>query len=138
VTVDFLSGDASVVSLARLGRPSVRHATAVGKAMLAFGGEHGAPVGAGPFEAFTERTIVEPAALAADLDEARRRGWADAVGEREPDLNAVAAPVYDRTGGLAAILGLQGPAARLTAERRAEVAGVLVGAAADLSRALGA
>ncbi len=37
ITVDFVPSPSSVVSLARLGRPSVAHATAAGKVMLAFG-----------------------------------------------------------------------------------------------------
>src|SRR5919202_774183 len=77
VTVDFVPAESSVVSVARLGRPSVGHATAVGKVMLA------------------------------------------------------------RGGALAAIVGLQGPAARLTPERRQEVLPALLGVAAQLSGALG-
>ncbi|MGP0100717.1 MAG: IclR family transcriptional regulator, partial [Solirubrobacteraceae bacterium] len=38
ITVDSVPSQSSVVSMARLGRPSVAHATAVGKVMLAFGG----------------------------------------------------------------------------------------------------
>jgi DNA-binding IclR family transcriptional regulator len=67
----------------------------------------------------------------------RARGWSEAEGEREPDLNALAAPVFGRTGELAAVLGLQGPAARLTAERRAEVLPAVLEAASELSAALG-
>ena len=37
ITVDFVPSPSSVVSMARLGRPSVAHATAAGKVMLAFG-----------------------------------------------------------------------------------------------------
>src|SRR3954469_21774951 len=57
VTVDFVSAESSVVSVARLGRPSVGHATAAGKVVLAF-----APVVVGessPLVRFTERTIVD-------------------------------------------------------------------------------
>ena len=38
VTVDFVAAESSVVSMARLGRPSIGHATAAGKVLLAFGG----------------------------------------------------------------------------------------------------
>ena len=38
ITVDSVPSRSSVVSTARLGRPSISHATAVGKVMLAFGG----------------------------------------------------------------------------------------------------
>src|SRR5277367_1956817 len=56
ITVDSVPSQSSVVSMARLGRPSVSHATAVGKVMLAFGG--------GPLprerdlRALTKRTIT--------------------------------------------------------------------------------
>src|SRR5690242_3222130 len=38
VTIDFVASSSAVASVARLGRPSVAHATAAGKVMLAFGG----------------------------------------------------------------------------------------------------
>jgi len=133
ITVDFVAAESSVVSVARLGRPSVGHATAAGKVVLAFA--------AGPLEgqltAFTERTIVDRDALASEIDRVRERGWAEAEGEREPDLNALAAPVFGRSGELAAVLGLQGPAARLDAERRGEVLPAVLEAAGEVSRALG-
>jgi len=136
VTVDFVAAESSVVSVARLGRPSVGHATATGKIVLAFGTAV-AGDSSSSLARFTDRTIVEPRALAAEVEAVRTRGWAEAEGEREPDLNALAAPVFGRTGELAAVLGLQGPAARLTAKRRADVLPALLDAASDLSAALG-
>jgi DNA-binding IclR family transcriptional regulator len=118
--------------MARLGRPSIGHATAVGKVLLAFTAAE-----PGILDALTERTITDPERLSAELAAVREQGWAEAEGEREPDLNALAAPVLGRGGELAAILGLQGPAARFTAVRRAEVLPRLLEAAAALSRALG-
>jgi len=136
ITVDFVPSPSSVVSLARLGRPSVAHATAAGKVMLAFGPQRSA--GAGPeLTAFTERTITDPDALAEELESARRAGVAEAVGEREPDLNALAAPVIGRGGELVAILGLQGPAARLPASTRRALREPLLMAARELSKSLG-
>jgi IclR family acetate operon transcriptional repressor len=135
VTVDFVPGESSVTSVARLGRPSVGHATAAGKVVLAFGADGWeAP---GDLTAFTKRTIVDRRALADEVAGVRERGWAQAEGEREPDLNALAAPVFGRTGELHAIIGLQGPAARLTRARRAVILPALLEAAAELSRALG-
>jgi IclR family acetate operon transcriptional repressor len=109
VTVDFVQGPGSVVSVARLGRPSVAHATATGKVGLAFGS---ARLPAGFLERFTTRTVTDPARLAAALGRIRTQGWAEALGEREEDLNAVAAPVFGGRGELAAIVGVQGPASR--------------------------
>ncbi len=134
ITVDFVPSPSSVVSLARLGRPSVAHATAVGKVMLAFGSA------SPPAEltSYTERTITDPAILGEDLQAVRAAGIAEAVGEREPDLNALAAPVFGRGGELAAILGLQGPASRLPAATRRALREPLLRAARELGRSLGA
>ena len=134
VTVDFVPGASTVVSMAHLGRPSIGHATSTGKVLLA----HAAPaVLPDVLPAFTERTITDPAALEDELERVRAQGWAESVGEREPDLNALAAPVFGRGGGLAAILSVQGPAARMGESHRAEVLPRLLDAAVSLSRALG-
>ncbi len=134
ITVDFIPSPSSVVSLARLGRPSVAHATAAGKVMLALGPP---AAGHGELTPFTDRTITDPEVLERELDRIRSDGVAEAVGEREPDLNALAAPVLGRGGELAAILGLQGPAARLPAATRRSLRDPLLKAARELGQALG-
>src|SRR5262249_37528177 len=108
ITLDFVQSPLSVRSVAVVGRTSAAHATAVGKVFLAYGGT---PPGVG-LDAYTERRIGAPPVLEVDRARARERGWAQALGEREEDLNAVAAPVLSGTGTLAAILGVQGPAVR--------------------------
>jgi len=139
ITVDFVPSASSVVSLARLGRPSVAHATAAGKVMLAFGPRASArpDVPTADLTAFTERTITDPEVLAKELERIRSAGVAEAVGEREPDLNALAAPVRGRGGELVAILGLQGPAARLPAATRQSLKVPLQRAAGELGQSLG-
>ena len=135
VTVDFVSGPGDVVTRARLGRPSVSHATAVGKVLLAF--DRGRALPEAPLRHYTERTLVDLDALARQLAAVRRRGWADAAGERDRDLNAIAAPVFARDGSLAAIVGVQGPAGRLNRTRMRAVRGPLLDAAGRLTAALG-
>ncbi len=133
ITVDSVPSRSSVVSMARLGRPSVSHATAVGKVMLAFG------PGPLPRErdlvALTDRTITDRPSLEAAVAVVRDRGYATVFGEREPDVNAIAAPIWGRSGELAAILGIQGPATRV--EDPTQLLAPLVEAAAALTRALG-
>jgi IclR family acetate operon transcriptional repressor len=109
ITIDFVPGPSSVQGVAQIGRPSVAHATATGKLMLAFAE---AELPEEPLHAYTARTITDPAALGAELERVRDRGWAESLEEREDDLNAIAAPIRDDRGELAAILGLQGPAFR--------------------------
>jgi IclR family acetate operon transcriptional repressor len=135
VTIDFVSGPGDVVTRARLGRPSVPHATAVGKVLLAF--DRGRELPAAPLTRYTDRTIVDPEVLARELASVRRRGWAEAAGERDRDLNALAAPVFARDGSLAAIVGVQGPAGRLTRARMRTIRGALQEAAERLTRSLG-
>jgi DNA-binding IclR family transcriptional regulator len=109
ITVDFVQSDASVQSVARLGRPSVAHATAVGKVLLAY---RDRPLPSGALKRYTEKTIVDRGALAGELERVRASGHAAALCEREEDLNAIAAPVRGPRGDLAGILGVQGPSTR--------------------------
>jgi DNA-binding IclR family transcriptional regulator len=110
VTIDFVPSSRSVRSVAQIGRNSVAHATAVGKVLLAWGGT----LPDGELTRYTERTITDRDALAVEIERVRKRGWAQAVGEREEELNAVAVPVPDRAGTLAAVLGVQGPSGRFS------------------------
>ena len=130
ITVDFVPSPSSVVSMARVGRPSVLHATATGKVMLAFGGAR-VPASLAPY---TEHTITDPRELEEELAAVRASGIAQAAGEREPDLAALAAPVLGRGGVLVAILGLQGPAGRIELEA---LHAPLRSAAFELGRSLG-
>ena len=131
-TLDFAQSPLSVRSVAEVGRTSVAHATAVGKVFLA----HGGTLPHGPLKTYTERTIADPAVLEADLAAIRTRGWAEAVGEREEDLNAVAVPLLARSGKLAAILGVQGPAARFSPRVMRAAVELLTDKAAQISAVL--
>ncbi len=129
ITLDFAQSPLSVRSVAEVGRTSVMHATAVGKVCLAYGGS----LPAGPLKSFTERTIVDPAVLDVEVARVRERGWAQALGEREADLNAVAAPVLSTSGTLVAILGVQGPAVRFSPRAMTTAADLLTDRAARIS-----
>jgi DNA-binding IclR family transcriptional regulator len=134
VTVDFVQGDASVQSVARLGRPSIGHATAAGKVLLAFGA---AELPSGRLNAHTSRTITDRTRLQTELTRVLRQGYAEAVGEREPDLNALAAPVFDAEGELAGIVGVQGPASRFGRDAMRGAVEPLLAAARAVSVGLG-
>ena len=120
ITLDFVQSPLSVRSVAEVGRMSAAHATAVGKVFLA----HGGTLPGGQLKRFTERTIVDREALAVEVSRIAERGWAQAVGEREDDLNAVAAPVLDPAGRLAAIIGVQGPGGQVQPARDAQRRGM--------------
>jgi IclR family acetate operon transcriptional repressor len=134
VTVDFVRSPSAVQGVAQLGRPSVAHATAAGKVLLAFGD---VSLPAAPLARFTRLTVVDPRVLAREVQSVRDRGSAEVVGEREPDLAAVAAPVFAQRGELAAIVGIQGPASRFDAAARTAALRELAKATAALSTRLG-
>ena len=131
-TLDFVQSPLTVRSVAEVGRTSVAHATAVGKVFLAYGGT----LRGGTLKAFTDRTIVDRAVLDVEVTKTRETGWAQALGEREEDLNAVAAPVLDRSAKLVAILGVQGPAVRFSPRAMRAAVELLADKAAFISAAL--
>ena len=134
ITVDFAHSSSVVQSVAQLGRPSVGHATAVGKVMLAFGDVE-LPVA--PFTSFTPRTITTRERLVEELAQVRRLGFAEAREEREEGLAAVAAPVWGSTAELVGIIGVQGPASRFDARALRAAATVLLEHTVAVSLALG-
>jgi DNA-binding IclR family transcriptional regulator len=134
VTIDFVLSRASIASVARVGRPSIAHATATGKVMLAFAAKE--PPNP-PLARYTERTITDPARLAEEVATVRRIGHAHASGEREPDLTAVAVPVFGHPGELIAILGVQGPESRFRARAQNAAVPLLRSHALALSAELG-
>nr|WP_210261290.1 IclR family transcriptional regulator [Enterovirga sp. DB1703] len=68
----------------------------------------------------------------------RRAGYALSRGERDPSCAGLAAPVFGPGGDLAGALSLSGPGERFTDEAVAAMRGLLLEAAENLSRSLGA
>ena len=110
------------------------HCSALGKVLLAFGA---AALSPGRLARRTPQTITSRDALAADLAEVRRRGFAVTSEELEPGLVAVAAPVYREGATLVAAVSVSGPATRLTRDRIPAVAARCVSEASALSSVLG-
>lgn len=134
VTVDFVPSAHYVQHVTQLGRPSIAHATSAGKVMLAFTDR---PLPSGQLRAFTTRTITTRAELATEIDRVRHQGYAEAFEEREPGLNAIAAPVWSSVGALAAIVALQGPSVRFGRTQVRASVGPLLERSRAISLALG-
>lgn len=115
------------------GRAAPLHASANGKALLAFGDARAT----GRLTRLTPRTIVDRTGLRAELERTRSVGFAVAVEELELGLHAVAAPVFDATGSCVAAVSVSGPAYRLTEIRLSEVGALCAAAAAEVSARLG-
>ncbi|WP_025679240.1 IclR family transcriptional regulator [Paenibacillus massiliensis] len=70
------------------------------------------------------------------LAEVRSIGFATSIEEREPGAAAVAAPILNRKGQLAAALSVSGPVSRLSAETLHEFAPIIMDAAKEMSMLL--
>jgi DNA-binding IclR family transcriptional regulator len=73
----------------------------------------------------------------AALNAVRRRGWAASVGEREPGVASVSAPVFDAAGDVVAAVSVSGPIDRLTKTPGRLHADAVTRAAKELSKAIG-
>ena len=116
------------------------HATALGKAVLAFVDQdfRGAVLEE-DLPRLTGRTLSSPAALTRDLDATRKRGYAVEREEAVLGEAGVAAPIFDRDAEPVGAVGIAGPRERVLArgsERR--IANAVVEAARGISRDLGA
>jgi DNA-binding IclR family transcriptional regulator len=68
---------------------------------------------------------------------ARRRGWAQSVGEREEGVASVSAPVVDARGALVAVVSVSGPIQRLGRRPGHQYAPAVTLAAREIEQALG-
>lgn len=147
-----LQGDSVITLLRREGRHAVRvdtgaigtsdapHATATGKAMLAWLPEHeirrilsqrGMP-------RFTPNTISEPDALIEELRLVRRNGHAVDREEFQPGVICVGAAIRDHLGAVVGALSASAPTLRATDEHLARMRQAVIPAAWALSTEFGA
>jgi DNA-binding IclR family transcriptional regulator len=127
----------SVLAANWLGRQVPLHATSSGKALLAWLPD--AEVDAlleQRLTRFTPSTVTSMRALRADLAQTRERGYGSCVGELEPTLNGVSAPMLDKRGRPIAVLSVWGPHDRVPPERFSELGALAVAAAADVAAAV--
>jgi len=138
VYIDQVTGTRSIVAVSWIGRRTPLHCTSNGKVLLAHmdAASREAQLGA-PLASMTPRTITQPAALARQLEEVVRRGYAQTVEELEEGLNAVAAPVRQADGVVAAALSVSGPAFRMRPMDLPRMARTVMDSADAISRRLG-
>jgi DNA-binding IclR family transcriptional regulator len=113
------------------------HCTAIGKALLAYLDGKRERILEGRLKRYTEYTIVDPAALDAELTRVRAWGFAVDNLEFSLDLRCVAAPVFDRNGDVVCGIGMSAPALRFPAESVPGIAALVMREASLMSRELG-
>jgi DNA-binding IclR family transcriptional regulator len=105
--VDRIYGSRRVPQASRVGGRLPLHATAVGKAILAFEDEAVRDaVLREPLERRTSATHVDPSRLSEELATIRRIGHALAVEEVRAGSASIAVPLFERDGRVGAALGL--------------------------------
>ena len=122
-----------------LGRAFPAHATALGKALLAAlpPTQEAALIAELTLDAWSERTITDPKALAADLATTRTRGYALEDGELDLRRRSVGIAVRDHTGTAVAAIGVGGFVTDLPDDRILEIVGAVSAEARRISEALG-
>lgn len=122
VVVSTVEGTYGVRGSRFQGQYAPYHASALGKAILAFQSDEDRAliVERLRFERYTSRTIITPDELDEECRRVRERGFAFSVAEEEIGASALAAPVFSRGGLVIGALAIWGPSARLTRQRMAE------------------
>jgi IclR family acetate operon transcriptional repressor len=83
------------------------------------------------------RTLTSAVNLDAELARTRARGYAVEEGENEEGAACIGAPIFDESGAVTAGLSVAGPSARLDADRKKEIAPILINSAHRISVTLG-
>lgn len=121
-----------------IGRRRPLYAGASGKLLLSFApAEVLEAVLEAPRERFTAVTPVSRSALQREIARVREQGYAVSSGEFAKDTTAVAVPIFDDEGGLAAVMSVSAPSSRMDERRLRACLGLMRGKAEEVSRRLG-
>jgi DNA-binding IclR family transcriptional regulator len=139
VNVDQARGPSTVATHNWIGQLTPLHCTSSGKVLLAHldPAERAELLARAGTPALTPRTETAAQGLDEQLVRVRETGYAVAIEEYEMGLNAVAAPVFDRSGHVIAAVSVSGPSYRLDEQRIRYVVAPLLASAADISRRMG-
>ena len=135
VHLDGVLPEQMVLTGLRVGERLPAHCTALGKALLAYGGLE---IVNRTLDRHTDSTLVDPVKLADELRAIALQGYAPDLEEFVTGLRCVAAPVRDANSRVIAAISLSGPSFRLTEEAvHGEGARAVAAAATRLSQKLG-
>ena len=112
--IDIIESPHDLRMAARIGARDLLHTTALGRAIIAFLPERERErLLAGPLEARTPRTIVDPARRRQLLDDGRAGGISAEEGQNETAATCFGAPVFGPEGDVIAAISLSGPSGRM-------------------------
>ncbi|GHB17177.1 IclR family transcriptional regulator [Salinicola rhizosphaerae] len=138
VYIDKLDCAYAVGTFTTLGGRAPMHCVATGKAILMALDESELETLPLPFTRHTDKSLTTLAMLRADLVKARKQGVASNRGEWNEGVGGIAAPIFDASNTVCAAIGLSGPLSRLTPAQLRKHTPLVIQAARDISRDLGA
>lgn len=138
VYIDTILSEQAIRTDVTLGSRWPLHSGALGKVLLSALPETEIErILAGPLQAFTPCTIVDPPRLRDEIVQIRARGYALNHGETVSGIFCAAAPLYDRSGQVVAAIGAAGPEQRIGAASIPQVVELVVATARRISTCLG-
>jgi DNA-binding IclR family transcriptional regulator len=137
--VERLESTHNVRMVARIGRHLPLYAGSAGKVFLAYISEERREqiLNETMLTPFTENTIIDRKALLAEVIKIRQQGYAVSFGEWMAEASGIAAPIFDQSKEIAAVITISGPNQRFTPENVALYTGILLNAAKMISANLG-
>lgn len=138
IYVDKIDSKRTIRMYSQIGRKAPLHASAVGKAILAFlpPGDVERVINKG-LERYTKNTIIDPERLKKHLEEIRQKGYAVDDEENEEGIRCVGAPVFDHTGKVIGAISISGPIVTVTSEKIPELAEKVIECAKAISYKMG-
>jgi DNA-binding IclR family transcriptional regulator len=140
VCIDKIDSPRGLGTTSKIGGAVALNSGSVGKVLLAFQPEdlRERLLASIPLPRYTERTITSAAALRNEIAEIRRKGYCLSLGEGEPDMACVAAPIFDHDHRTIAGLSIGGSIQRFADPETARfLTGSLLNAAQQISEKMG-
>lgn len=114
ICIDMLECQEDLKAVMPIGSRSPFHAGASSKCLIAFSRKEfiEKQLRKTPLESLTSRTIVDIDKFRAELAMIQKQGYAESLGERNPGIGSLSAPVFSHRGSLAASLSIALPEIR--------------------------
>jgi IclR family KDG regulon transcriptional repressor len=137
--VERLESTHNVRMVARIGRHLPLYAGSAGKVFLAYISEERREqiLNETMLTPFTQNTIIDRKALLEEVLKIRQQGYAVSYGEWMAEASGIAAPIFDQSKEITAVITISGPNQRFTPENVAIYTRILLEAAKIISANLG-
>lgn len=137
VYLDKVESPNPVRAYTAIGDRAPAYCTASGKALLAYQDASVVDAVARKIEACTATTIKGVTGLRREMELVRKRGFATNLGEFQPNVAGLAAPVRNGHGEVVAAVGIAGPLDRLRPRKIKSLAPAVIDIATSISEAMG-